>query len=148
MAAKKVSTADLVADLTILKHQMAEMQGPVQETLERVKQALVGTEDGQHEGLLSRMAVLERDQVSFQKNIDEILAALKVGDGRMDKLESREQNHFTEIKGLKEVNKSRKHWLWLVLGAILTGAVGFGWSWIEKKVLPDEDKQPHVMQHR
>lgn len=134
---KKPTNAELAAELTILKHQMAELQGPVHETLERVKQALVGTEDGQHEGLLTRMIVVERDYAAVQKFIEETAATFKLGDGRLDKLEAREQSHFNEIKGLKSVNKTRKYWVVLIVGAILTGAVSLGWSWIEKKIWPD-----------
>lgn len=135
--AKKPTNAELAAEVTILKHQMAELQGPVQDTLERVKQALVGTEDGQHDGLLTRMTVLERDHEAVQKFMEDTAATFKTGDARLDKLEAREQSHFNEIKNLKSVNTSRKYWAVLIVGAILTGAVSLGWSWIEKKLWPD-----------
>lgn len=135
MTSKNPRTS-LTLELEILKVRLLELEGPIKETLDRVRQALVGTEDGTQQGLLARVLIAESGLEATQKAVKEIQDQLKTGDARMDKLAVEQATTGQDVGSLKETRtdakKSRKHWRWLIIGAILSGAIGLGWAWIEK----------------
>jgi len=130
------SRVSLDTDLESINRRLDEIEGPIKETLDRVRQALVGTEDGTQQGLLARVLIAESSLEATQQAVKEIQDQLKTGDVRMDKLELEQATTGQDVTSLKETRtdakKSRKHWRWLIIGALLTGAIGLGWAWIEK----------------
>lgn len=125
--------------MELVKQRLDEIEGPIKETLERVRQALVGTEDGAQQGLLSRVRLAESSLEATQQAVNEIRDQLQVGDARMDKLELNQATSAQDLTSLKDTrNESKqtfKHWKKVIIGAILTGAIGLGWVWVEKKWL-------------
>lgn len=131
--ARKPSTS---TEIALLKQRLDEIEGPIKETLERVRQALVGTEDGTQQGLLARVLLVEAALDAAKLTLAEIQEQLKAGDGRMDKVDLELVTVTSDVKSLKEtrsdLKKGFKHWKWLIIGAVLTGAIGLGWAWVEK----------------
>jgi len=128
--------ASLETDVELLKQRLDEIEGPIKETLERVRTALVGTEDGRQQGLLSRVLLAENSLEVAQNAVNEIRDQLKIGDARMDKLELSQATTDKDVGSLEETRdeakKSFKHWKKLIIGAILTGAISLGWYWVQK----------------
>jgi len=134
-------------EIELLKQRLMEIEGPIKETLERVRQALVGTEDGSQQGLLARVLLAEAAIDAAKVTLSEIQAQLKTGDGRMDAVDLSLVSITDDVKSLKEtrsdLKKGFKHWRWLIIGALVTGAIGLGWAWAEKKFLWDDNKPHH-----
>lgn len=133
-------------EIALLKQRLDEIEGPIKETLERVRQALVGTEDGSQQGLLARVLLVEAALDAAKLTLADIQAQLKAGDVRMDNVDLSLVSIKDDTKSLKEtrteLKKGYKHWKWLIIGAIVTGAIGLGWAWAEKKFL--DDKKPRT----
>jgi len=136
--------------MELVKQRLDEIEGPVKETLERVRQALVGTEDGAQQGLLSRVLQAENALDATQQAVTEIREQLKVGDTRMDDLTLSQATVTQDVRSLVETRseskRTFKHWKKLILGAILTGAIGLGWYWVQKTWL-DTPKPPEHELH-
>lgn len=141
---KKPCRATLCTDVELIKQRLDEIEGPIKETLERVRTALVGTEDGAQQGLLSRVLLAENGLHAAQQAVNEIRDQLKEGDTRMDELERTAATTTKDVGSLEddrsEAKKSFKHWKKLIIGGILTGAISLGWYWVQKVWIDDKVK--------
>ena len=64
------SRDSLDTDLESINRRLDEIEGPIKETLDRVRQALVGTEDGTQQGLLARVLIAESSLEATQQAVN------------------------------------------------------------------------------
>lgn len=137
-------------EIALLKQRLDEIEGPIKDTLERVRQALVGTEDGAQQGLLSRVLLVEAALDDAKSLLSDIQTQLKSGDLRMDGVDLSLIGLNSDVKSLNETRSDMKtgykHWKWLIIGALVTGAIGLIWAWAEQKIVKEGKPQTeHVL---